>query len=101
MTPELLQLITTGGAVGVLAVGFLLIIQGVLVTGRSADQRIDEVRKGGERLIGELTSSRDEWKKMAQDSIADVGQLGEALTVRNRIDEALTKKVDEWTKVNS
>lgn len=97
MTPELLQLVTTGGALGVAVAVGILLLRGDFVTGRSADQRVEAIQA----LIAELTASRDDWKKMAQDSIADVGQLGEALTVRNRIDEALTKKVDEWAKVNS
>lgn len=89
MDPAILQLLTTGGAVTALAAVIILILRGDLVTKKSADA-----------LIAELTASRDEWKGLARESIADVGQLGEALTVRNRVDEALIAQINTLTKAS-
>ena len=97
MDPSVVQLLLSGGAGAVLAALVILILRGDLVTKRAADERIAAVRE----LIAELSSSREEWKGIAKESVADVGVLGEALTVRNRIDEALTKKVDDMTKAQA
>lgn len=95
------SLITGGGAIGTLAGLVVLLLHGDLVTGKAADRRVEETKASMLQLVTEITTSRDEWKSIAKDAITDVGQLGEALTVRNRIDEALTKKVDELTKATA
>lgn len=101
MDSATIQLLTSGGAASVLVGLVILLLRGDLVTRKSADDRIDAIRTGFVSLVLELTTSRDEWKKIAQDSVRDVGELGEALTIRNRIDEALARKAEDLTKAGA
>lgn len=96
MDPQVFHLLTGGSAATVLVGLVVLILRGDLVTKRSAEDRVRAIKEGATALLSEVTASRDDWRKMAQDSIADVGQLGEALAVRNRIDEGVTKRIQEF-----
>ncbi len=94
MTEQFIQLITTGGALGVLTVVFVLILRGDLYTKTA----ITASREGDARLIAEVSRDRDEWKTIAKDAVRESGELGEALTVRNRIDEDLLRRIGVTVK---
>jgi hypothetical protein len=96
MTPTEIQLIVSGGALGVLAVMFGLLLRGELQTKPAVKATLDatsalivELKEAHARELGEIVRDRDEWKALAKDAIHDVGELGEALNVRNKIDEGL------------
>lgn len=101
MDAATIQLLTSGGAASVLVGLVVLLLRGDLVTRKASDDRVEAIKAGWSSLATELTTSRDEWKKIAQDSVRDVGELGEALTIRNRIDEALAHRVEEFSKAGS
>lgn len=101
MDAATIQLLTSGGAASVLVGLVILLLRGDLVTKKSADERVEAMKVGFTTLVSEITTSRDEWKKIAQDSVRDVGELGEALTIRNRIDEALTHRIEDFPKAGS
>lgn len=55
-----------------------------------ARERAVAVASHNEAMI-EVVKDRDEWKAIAKAMVTDVGELGEALAVRNRIDEELRR----------
>lgn len=92
MTPEAwLQLVLQGGAVAVLLIVGWLLLRGDLITKGSHAAELEAIRSGNAALITEVTRDRDEWKGIAKTAVGEVGELGEALTVRNRIDEGILK----------
>lgn len=88
LTAEQIQLITSGGALGVMTVLLGLILFGYLLTKRAHEAIVAAHRE----TLGLVTADRDEWKGVAKTAIAEVGELAEALTVRNRIDEDLRRQ---------
>jgi len=100
MDPVITSLLTGGGVTTLVGV-IVLLLRGDLVTKKASDDRVDAIKTGCAALVAELTTSRDEWKGIAKETLGDVGQLSEALTVRNRIDEALTQKVEQLTRATT
>ena len=86
---QIVQLIVGGGA---LALVLAVLIRGDFVTKASHESEVKAIKEGYVEIVTELRASRDEWKSIAKDAIGDVGELGEALKVRNRVDEELRRK---------
>jgi hypothetical protein len=96
--PALLDLVLKGGAIAVLLIVGALILRGDLQTKSAVKATLDatilmvtEIKAAHTRELAAIVHDRDEWKTVAKDAVADVRELTEALTVRNRIDEELRR----------
>ena len=63
------------GVAGVLAMGFILVLRGALRVGTLVDRREEQYQ----RQIADLVVERNEWRTIAETSVAKIGRLTDVL----------------------
>jgi len=84
---QALAIIQAGGVVGLLVLVIAILLRGDVVTKAT----VAAVAAGNAALVAELVKDRDDWKAIAKQATTELGELAEALTIRNRIDEEMIR----------
>lgn len=63
------------GVAGVIAMGFVLVLRGSLRVGSLVDKREEQYQ----RQIADLVTERNEWRTIAETSVAKIGRLTDVL----------------------
>lgn len=84
MPTDTIQLIQTGGVVGVLVVVLGLILTDRLITAKARDVLIGLLRE----IIARLQADRDDWKEQAKTAVRATERMADALEAQNRLLEA-------------
>lgn len=88
MTPEqVLELVRTGGTVGVLVLVVAFLLTDRVVTARSRDLLIGFWRE----VVARSQADRDDWKEQAKAAVHATERMADALEAQNRLLEDRTR----------